>query len=316
MYFNQSLDAIQPLLDSFSILHHIWLKFVSCTGEYILTPEKRPQSEFCRFIRANPEGLKRCRASVQKCMHLDPYKPHLFPCHAGLFILAVPLHSKGDFIGALATGEIRTSDTLSERIKILEKVQDLNFNSAKLLELYEKLALTKHDEIMILGESLHTISNCLLELGIAHGNAGKTIQITENDIYERDSLIIKDSPLSWSQKIVQQACTYILDNFSKPLSLKEVARQVHLSPTYFSYLFSQEQKETFSSFLIKTRLEKAKELLTQFPCISISEISSQIGYSDSNYFSRIFKKNIGMSPSLYRTRMYSSTAFNGELTID
>ena len=89
-------------------------------------------------------------------------------------------------------------------------------------------------------------------------------------------------------------------NFKKPLSLDEVAKHVHLSPTYFSYLFSQVRKQSFSNFLIETRLEKAKELLEKYPNISISAIARLIGFNDSNYFSRVFKKKIGISPSSYR----------------
>jgi AraC-like DNA-binding protein len=239
-------------------------------------------------------------------MYLDPYKPHFFPCHAGLFILAVPLHSEWYFIGALATGELRISDTLNESSTILEKVRDLDVDTAKLLRFYEKIPLIKREETMILGESLHTISNCLIKLGITSRSAKKTDQTTENDIGEINSLLSENVPLSWSRQIVQQASIYILDNFINRLSLEEVAKHVHLSPTYFSYLFSQEQKQTFSNFLIETRLEKAKELLRQHPRISVSEVSKQIGYNDSNYFSRVFKKNIGIPPSLYRTQEFNN----------
>jgi ligand-binding sensor protein len=52
----QNFDTIQPVLDNFSILHQLWLKYVSCTGDYILTPKTKPQNNFCRLIRSHPEG--------------------------------------------------------------------------------------------------------------------------------------------------------------------------------------------------------------------------------------------------------------------
>ncbi|CQR74920.1 HTH-type transcriptional activator Btr [Sporomusa ovata DSM 2662] len=304
MKFNQtSLDKdigdILPLLDSFSTLHQIWLKFVSCNGDYIVTPKKKSQSEYCHFIRSCPEGLKRCRASVTKCMYFEPDKHYILPCHAGLFILAIPLHSNSNCIGALATGEIRISGTFNQS-NLKEKVQDLNLDTKKLLRLYEKIPVIKREKIMILGESIHTISNCLIKLGIKSETARMVDQTILADINEENPLLPRNISVEWSHQIVQQASRYIYINFKKSLSLEEVANYVHLSPTYFSYLFSQVRKQTFSNFLMETRLEKAKELLEKYPTISISEISRIIGYDDSNYFSRVFKKKIGVSPSSYR----------------
>lgn len=301
-FLDKNISDILPLLDSFSILHQIWLKFVSCNGDYIVTPQKRSQNEYCRLIRSCPEGLNRCRASVTRCMYLEPDKHYLFPCHAGLFILAIPLHGDSNCVGALATGEIRISSSFNQR-DLKEKIQDLNLDTKKLLKLYEKIPVIKRDKIMLLGESIHTISNCLIKLGINCETARMIDQTILADINERNPVIPKDISLEWSHQIVQQASKYIYRNFKNPLSLAEVAKQVHLSPTYFSYLFSQIRKQSFSNFLMETRLEKAKELLEKYPSISISEISKTIGYNDANYFSRVFKKKVGISPSSYRISM-------------
>ena len=297
---SQNFDTIQPILDDFSTLHQLWLKFVGCTGDYILTPKSKPQNSFCSMIRAHPEGLKRCKTSVRQCIHLDPYQAHLFPCHAGLYILAIPLHGEQEFLGALATGEIRIENILNESSSILKRVRDLDLNEVKLLQFYERTPIRKREEMMMLGKTLHAISNNFLKLGIARGNT----LITQNHSGERSSSrtesSLKDYSLSPSSQLVQQAVEYILQNYVQQLTLEEVSRQVHLSPAYFSCLFSKEQKQTFSNFLITTRLEKAKELLQQNPFVSISEISQQIGYKDANYFSRVFKEMTGIPPGLYR----------------
>ncbi|ODA40437.1 DNA-binding response regulator, AraC family [Desulfosporosinus sp. BG] len=300
IHLRQNFETIQPVLDSFSTLHQLWVKFVSCNGDYILTPKTKPQNNFCRLIRAHPEGLQRCKASVRQCVHLDPNKAHLFPCHAGLYILAVPLHGEREFLGALATGEIRINNMLNENSNILKRVRDLDLNEARLLQYYEQMSIRKHEEMMILGKALHTISNNFLKLGIAHGNTLIRENHSRERVSSRTGSSFRDYSISWSSQLVQQAVVYILQNYVQPLTLEEVAKHVNLSPTYFSYIFSQEQKQTFSNFIITTRLEKAKELLKQNPFASISEVSRQIGYNDSNYFSRVFKKIIGIPPGLYR----------------
>lgn len=296
----QNFDTIQPVLDNFSILHQLWVKYVSCTGDHILTPQTKPQNNFCRLIRSHPEGLQRCRTSVLQCVHLDPYQAHLFPCHAGLYILAVPLHGEREFLGALATGEIRINNMLNESSNILNRVRDLNLNEAKLLQFYEQMPIRKHEEMLILGKALHAISNNFLKLGIAHSNTLMAEDHSGERSSSRTGSPFVDYPLSWSSQLVRQAVVYILQNYAQPLTLQEVARKVHVSPAYFSSLFSQEQKQTFSNFLITIRLEKAKELLKQNPSVSIAEISLQIGYKDANYFSRVFKKMTGIPPGLYR----------------
>ena len=85
------------------------------------------------------------------------------------------------------------------------------------------------------------------------------------------------------------------------ISLNTVAEHIGLSPNHFSAIFSQETGETFIEHLTATRLHKACELLRLTQARS-SEIAYVVGYNDPHYFSYVFKKNIGLSPSDYRRR--------------
>lgn len=102
--------------------------------------------------------------------------------------------------------------------------------------------------------------------------------------------------------IVSKAKAYIDENFSKELSLDEVSRVVNISPYYFSKLFKEESGENFIEYLTKVRIAHARELLKN-PDLSIKEICVMSGYSDPNYFSRIFKKQEEVTPSEYRERL-------------
>ena len=99
--------------------------------------------------------------------------------------------------------------------------------------------------------------------------------------------------------IIANAVEYIDSNFSKDISLDDMSRNMNLSPYYFSKLFKEETGENFVEFLTRVRIEKAKELL-RTPEKSMKEICSEVGYSDPNYFSRIFKKVVGQTPTEYR----------------
>lgn len=100
-------------------------------------------------------------------------------------------------------------------------------------------------------------------------------------------------------QLVVRAQNYIQENFQRDLSLDEVSRQLDLSPYYFSKLFKEETGSNFVEYVTSLRMERAKQLLTE-EGRSMKEICAEVGYSDPNYFSRIFKKNMGVTPTEYR----------------
>lgn len=95
------------------------------------------------------------------------------------------------------------------------------------------------------------------------------------------------------------AISYIEENYTNNISLDDVSRIINISPYYFSKLFKEETGEGFVEYLTRLRIEKAKELLlgTDMP---MKEICQEVGYPDPNYFSRIFKKNYGVTPTEYK----------------
>lgn len=102
--------------------------------------------------------------------------------------------------------------------------------------------------------------------------------------------------------VITKARTFIEENFNKDISLDDVSRSVDISPYYFSKLFKEETGENFIEYLTNIRIEKAKKLL-QNRDVSIKNICIDTGYSDPNYFSRIFKKQVGLTPTEYRDKM-------------
>ncbi len=102
-----------------------------------------------------------------------------------------------------------------------------------------------------------------------------------------------------SNSIIEMAKDYIKNNFNRDISLDDVSRVVNISPYYFSKIFKEGTGENFIEYLTNIRMEKAKELLstTEF---SMKEICGMAGYSDPNYFSRSFKKNVGVTPTEFK----------------
>ena len=101
-------------------------------------------------------------------------------------------------------------------------------------------------------------------------------------------------------EIVDGAVKYIEENFDdEELSLNQLASHVNVSPNHLSTIFSQQTGQTFIKYLTEYRMNRAKEMLR---CTSMrsSEISEAVGYKDPHYFSYMFKKTVGMTPTNYR----------------
>ena len=94
---------------------------------------------------------------------------------------------------------------------------------------------------------------------------------------------------------------YIREHFKEDITLKSVADHLGFSASYLSRLFSQETGNNFIDYLIRVRMEHAKELLDTTNC-RVYEIASMTGYGNPYYFSRIFKKYTGYSPGDYKNR--------------
>ena len=103
------------------------------------------------------------------------------------------------------------------------------------------------------------------------------------------------------KEIIERVKDLIQSNYTRDLTLAEAAAEVHLSPAYLSRIFKQKTKQSFSSFLTQYRLQQAQQLLIHTEN-TIDEIAYSVGYSNNSYFTAVFKKNTGLTPSEYRLR--------------
>lgn len=99
--------------------------------------------------------------------------------------------------------------------------------------------------------------------------------------------------------VIRSVKKQIEEHYSQNLTIKDLAAEVYLSPTYLSYLFKQKTGYTINDYITLIRIEKAKELLKD-PKNTLYDIARAVGYHEQGYFTRIFKKYTGQSPSKYR----------------
>lgn len=136
-------------------------------------------------------------------------------------------------------------------------------------------------------ELFQIMSKLVLEKNEQHNTAGTPLGINGNE----ESVNHK----------ISRAKEYMLKNYKKAIRLIDVANFLELNPAYFSRIFRQKTGVCFVDYLAEIRINKAIELLKNSN-MNISEIAEEVGFVRSRYFTEIFKKRKGMTPSEYRNR--------------
>ncbi|MGL5642669.1 MAG: helix-turn-helix domain-containing protein, partial [Paraclostridium sp.] len=158
-----------------------------------------------------------------------------------------------------------------------------------ILDMYQRAVQYKSeiDNNTLKGYSIKNIRNIQKEISNAIINSC----IVENDNKEDDDFSVS--------KTLRPAIDYIYNNKSENISMEKMANLCHVSTSYFSRLFSKELGENFSTYIPKLKIKWAKTLLKETD-MHINEISDELGFSESGYFIKIFKKHEGVTPFLYK----------------
>ncbi len=104
-------------------------------------------------------------------------------------------------------------------------------------------------------------------------------------------------------KVTEMLKDYICENYMKDLSVQMMAEKTNYSEPYFCRLFKQSFGQNFTSYLTEYRINMAKKMLEQ-PTVNVKDIGKNVGYEDSNYFTKVFRRITGQSPTEYRNTVF------------
>jgi len=105
-----------------------------------------------------------------------------------------------------------------------------------------------------------------------------------------------------NRDLIKEVEKYVCNRLSEKIVVSDVAKYFAFSPNYLGFLFKEETRENFSDFIIRKRMEKAKELLKDKK-LKIYEVADSVGYKNLTYFSRQFKDHFGISPGYFRSQL-------------
>lgn len=179
--------------------------------------------------------------------------------------------------------EIVNFDVFKINITITQLINNIYSNVLKKYSFLEKVYdLSKIMNVGFLGvETLEDIEKRLVE------NIAELLTF------------IKEYNLNKSDNIVQKACEYVLNHVEEEITLSSISSYLNISKNYFCSIFKQETGENFLEYLTKAKINRAKILLKRHDC-RVYEVSYLLGYKETAYFSKLFKKFTGYTPAEYK----------------
>jgi AraC-like DNA-binding protein/ligand-binding sensor protein len=216
------------------------------------------------------------------------------------FIPAYPIDTERKLLEAIRRGENGTvKKFLNEILAVVlfANPGDIKYLQCRAIELVVLLSRADINSGRADKALLETNSAC-----IRHIQESKTIEELTDVLYlsaERITEQISSFRGIRHAFALRKAERYILENFTRKISLQEIAGASDLSAPYFSTIFKEEMGENLSSYLNRLRVDKASRMLLETG-LSLSEIAGSCGFEDQSWFSKIFKSYMGRSPGKFR----------------
>lgn len=175
------------------------------------------------------------------------------------------------------------------------------YSTSEIVDIIEK-AKRKVDEKILMKKRLSSIllleksGNLTLENLREESEESYT---TIENISEQNIDTLKVNAANRLSVMISMVEEYITANYMQEISMGDVARALNYSEPYFCKVFKMQFGKNFTAYLTEYRIKEAVKILRQ-PNINVKDVGTRVGYKDNNYFTKVFKKILGMTPSEYQ----------------
>ena len=241
---------------------------------------KAHENRFCALMAQCNRACASCLEIQERIAAAGVAGPTTVTCFAGLSDTAIPVRVGEGVVGYLQTGQVSLKNPSAAQFeKITQQLMDWGAN----LDLSEVKEAYFHSRV--LSSAQYSAMVRLLEIFAKH----LSLIANEITVHENET----ELPL------VRRARAYIVGHQAEPIALDNVAKAMHVSTFYFCKMFKKATGLTFTEYLGRVRIEKAKTLLLN-PHLRISEIAYDVGFQSLTHFNRVFRQVTAQSPTSFR----------------
>jgi AraC-like DNA-binding protein/ligand-binding sensor protein len=244
---------------------------------------RRHENAFCALLARQNKGCAACLQTQHDLASTAQEGARTVTCFAGLSETAVPLRAGERLIGFLRTGEVLAHQPTTQGFaKVLRQMQELGvkLDPEKMREAYFRTQVVpakRYESVLK-----------LLQIFAQH------LSMVANQImFQSENTELPN---------ITKAREFIKAHHTEDLSLSVVAQAAHMSTFYFCKQFKKATGLSFTDYLSRVRIEKAKEQLLK-PHARVSEVAYDVGFQSLTHFNRVFRKLNGGSPSNYRAHL-------------
>jgi AraC-like DNA-binding protein len=269
-------QKVAEIFDLYTELHDIRISLFGPEGRLIYPDaEGRPNCRHCTMLRETLAMDHACRELDRKMMQAAFERKDMitYTCHAGMREATAPLIVNDDLVGFVMLGQFRSEAAPSES-PYADRWKSMQ-GDGELQRAFSQTPVFPEEKI----ETLLSRFRHLLELMIG----GQLIHHKDYDLIEPVIERMRSNP-------------------GEQLLLEDASRMIGRSPSTVSRLFKKTTGRSFKQYQVWFRMDVASNLLVSMPTRPVAEIAEAVGFVDPLYFSRLFHKSVGVSPSEYRRK--------------
>lgn len=239
------------------------------------------QNSLCLAVQSDPKGLAACvKTDEINCERAISQKQgHCYLCHAGLIDMAIPIFVNSKHIANMYCGQLLPTAPTEEGFKkFLSRMKHLKVSEKTFRQSYFKSPYTTPARLENILKLLNFFAEYFCEMGMR-------LKKQEHE-----------------HIIISRAKNYLNQHFREEVSLSPVAKELKVSPSYLSFLFSKETGINLTQYLQEVRIREAMKLMEKSKW-NITQIAFEVGFTNLTHFNRVFRKFAHCAPSKHMAQV-------------